>query len=70
MLERGIPSESLTGAYYVDLLPDGMASRAADALDSKLQAVLNVVVGAGTTRTITVHARRFKRLAVPFPQTS
>lgn len=68
MLERGLPSESLAGAYFVDLLPDGMASRAADALEDKLRLVLNVTVGGGTTRNITVHARRFKRLAVPFPQ--
>lgn len=52
------PSEVLTGLYYVNALRDGMVSRAIDASDSKVVVRLDVTLGAGTTRRVTLHGRR------------
>lgn len=58
--ESVLPSENLTGLYYINFLADGMASRALDASSEKAELVLDVTLGAGTIRNVTMRARRMK----------
>jgi hypothetical protein len=57
--ELVLPSETLTGIYFVPLMRDGMGYRGADALSEKLNVKLNVTRTSGV-ENVTIHARRFK----------
>jgi hypothetical protein len=57
---RVLPSETLTGLYFVDLMKTEMVSRGANGLAEKLQVLLDVTLGAGTVRMVTIRGRRFK----------
>jgi hypothetical protein len=59
-LESVLPSEALTGLYYLSLLADGMVSRALDATQEKAELILDVTLGSGTIRNVTMRARRIK----------
>lgn len=48
----------VTGVYFIPALRDGMYKRAVDALDARLDVRADVTVGAGTTRVLTLLARR------------
>jgi hypothetical protein len=52
------PAEVQTGVYYVAALRDGMVSRALDMKALKPDVKLDVTLGGGTTRRVTVHGRR------------
>ena len=55
-----LPSETLTGLYFLNLMPEGMATRGANALDQKLVLTADVTLGSGTDRRMTARVRRFR----------
>lgn len=57
-------AESLTGVYFIAALRDGMITRAIDASDQKLEVLLDVTLGAGTTRQVILHGRRIIPVAL------
>lgn len=61
-------AESLTGAYFIPALRDGMYKRSIDCLDQKGEIKLNVTLGGGTTRQVTLRARRIKPLGLTIGQ--
>lgn len=61
-------AESLTGAYFIPALRDGMYTRSIDCLDVKGEVKLNVTLGGGAVRQVTLRARRIKPLGLKVGQ--
>lgn len=62
-----LPTEVLTGLYFLNLMPDGMASRGVNALKDKLTLKFDVTLGAGTVRNLRLRVRRFKPIYLRMP---
>ena len=55
-----LPTETLTGIYYLPIMPGGMVTKAPDALQDKLKLTLDVTLGGGASRVVTARIRRIK----------